>query len=414
MPHPRLNILFSTLVILFLVGCTLVEKSQPANSLPTQVQKVSTTVLPSAQTEPASTPVASATPLPIQTPGQASTLANSDAGLDIRLAWFYKPPATSLDELTNDYDFFILTHNDEAARDLLKSRGVEGPILQYLLMSEIMDPGSCNASPNNDQVAFKPGDYCWIQTNYPDWFLTGQDGQKLGQGQYHMMDSGNSGWQSFWLERASLLQESYGWDGIFLDNVEASLSKIAEWGGQPALYPDDASYQAAIESELKLLYTEYFHPKGRPVFANIIAVRDPQVWLRYLQYLDGAMIENFATGWPGDEGLSPVEWEQQIQMAAQAQALGKKIILVAQGDQYDEQREVFALASYLLVSDGLAFFRYTNHNHYEDIWNYANQNSDLGIPLAPRYQAAQHWRRDFSKGFVIVDPVARTASITLD
>jgi hypothetical protein len=44
----------------------------------------------------------------------------------------------------------------------------------------------------------------------------------------------------------------------------------------------------------------------------------------------------------------------------QAQAMGKTVILVAQGDQYDQQRQEFALGSYLLVSDGLAYFRYTN------------------------------------------------------
>ena len=275
-----------------------------------------------------------------------------------------------------------------------------------------MDPGSCNGYPNNDQVAFKPGDYCWIQTNNPDWFLTGMSGQPIGQGQYRMMDSGKSGWQEFWLQRASLLQEDYGWDGIFLDNVEASLGNIQDWGEQPVAYPDDASYQAAIENALKQLYTGYFQPNGRPVYANIIAVRDPQVWLSYLQYLDGAMIENFALGWPDDNGLSPAEWEQQMEMVTQAQEMGKSVILVAQGDQYDQKSEQFALGSYLLVADGLAYFRYTNHNDYEQIWNYPNEKVQLGVPLGPRYMAGTTWERDFSNGSVVVDPVNHTASIT--
>ncbi|MDR3575812.1 MAG: putative glycoside hydrolase [Anaerolineaceae bacterium] len=348
-----------------------------------------------------------------QIPTVSNVPKNSSSTPDIRLAWFYKPPATALDHLADQYDFFILTHNDEAARDHLKSLGVKGPILQYLLMSEIMDPGSCSAPPYNDQVAFKPGDYCWIQSNHPDWFLTESSGKIIGNGQYFVMDSGNSGWRDFWLQRASFLQENYGWEGVFLDNVEASLSKIAEWGEHPAAYADDASYQAAIESELRWLYTGYFHPKGLPVYANIIAIRDPQVWLRYLQYLDGAMLENFATGWSNDAGLSPAEWEQQLQMAEQAQALGKKVILVSQGSQFDSSRQEFALASYLLVSNGLAYFRYTNQNAYDEIWNYANQKTDLGQPLGQRYPVNQSWRRDFARGTVIVDPWTRTASITL-
>ena len=107
------------------------------------------------------------------------------------------------------------------------------------------------------------------------------------------------------------------------------------------------------------------------------------------------MLENFATGWPTDAGLSDAEWEQQMQMAEQAQALGKTVILVSQGSQYDQQREEFALASYLLVSDGLAYFRYTNQNNYEEIWNYANEKTDLGKPLGPRYQVGQAMEKGF-------------------
>jgi hypothetical protein len=347
------------------------------------------------------------------TPVINTSISPSNNFQSIRLAWFYKPPETSLTALSADYDLFILTHNDEAARDQLKTLGVNEPFYQYLLMSEIMDPGSCSNRPYNDQVAFHPGDYCWIQNNHPDWFLSGSDGHPLGQGSYSMMDSGNSGWLGFWLERAQFLQENYHWDGIFIDNVEASLSKSSEWGSKPAKYPDDASYQAVIENALKYLYTGYFHPKGKPMYANIIALEDPQVWFRYLQYLDGAMLENFATGWASGTGLSPLEWEQQMQMVSQTQALGKTVILVAQGEQNDLQREDFALASYLLVNDGLAYFRYTNSNHYEEVWTYANYSQDIGTPLGPRYKDAKVWKRDFTKGIVTVDPEAQTATITI-
>jgi hypothetical protein len=310
------------------------------------------------------------------------------------------------------YDLFILTHTDETTRDLLKTLGAKGPFLQYLLMSEIMNPGSCEAHPYFNQVAFKPGDYCWIQINHPDWFLAGPDGQPLGPGKYTMMDAGNPGWLDFWLQRARFLQETYGWNGIFLDNVEASLSKISDWGRVPAKYPDDASYQAAVESALKRLYSGYFHANGRPVYANIIAIKDPRVWERYLQYLDGAMLENFATGWSGDAGLSASKWEQQMQMVLQAQAMGKTVILVAQGGQYDQQREEFALASYLLVNNGLAFFRYTDSDHYDEDWTYANLSLDIGASLGERYAVGRTWRRDFTRGSVTVDPVAHSAEIT--
>jgi hypothetical protein len=398
MSFSRFYFSFSVFVLCCLSGCVSILHLQTPDATPTQtLQTPETTLIPN------STPSTEPAPLPT---------VNGDAKPAIRLAWFYKPPVTTLSTLPKAYDFFILTHQDESYRDQIKTQGIKAPILQYLLMSEIMNPGDCTTHPNNDQVAFHPGDYCWIQDNHPDWFLKGVDGLNVGQGQYAMMDAGNTGWLDFWLQRAQYMQENFGWNGIFLDNVEGSLAKLMDWGRPPVKYTDDASYQAAVENALKYFYTSYFQPTGRPVFANIIEVKDLQVWRRYLQYLDGALLENFATGWASENGLSTADWELQMQMALQAQAMGKTVILVAQGERYDQKREQFALASYLLVNDGLAYFRYTNSNHYEEVWDYPNLSLDLGAPLAARYQDGKTWKRDFTHGSVTVDPEAQTAEIT--
>ena len=52
--------------------------------------------------------------------------------------------ALALDGLLPAFQQFILTHNDEAARDTLRNQGAGGPMLQYLLLNEIQDPGSCS------------------------------------------------------------------------------------------------------------------------------------------------------------------------------------------------------------------------------------------------------------------------------
>ena len=176
-----------------LVGCASFPKIQPYSSLPGQTQQDQTVVVTSTQVQ-------------TQAPAQSSTLSNPDTP-DIHLAWFYKPPATYLDSLPNDYDFFILTHNDETARDRLKSLGARDLFYNTCSLSEIMDPGSCNASPNNDQVAFQPGDYCCIKAISRIGSSPGVMETYLARGQYSVMDPGNRGWQNFWLQRASFLQK---------------------------------------------------------------------------------------------------------------------------------------------------------------------------------------------------------------
>lgn len=333
----------------------------------------------------------------------------------VRLAWFYKPPdSTQMDLVIKKNDFFILTHKDEQARSQMKAKGVTAPVSEYLLFMVIQDPGNCTEDPNGNQVAYKAGDFCQISQMHPDWFLLDNNGNRIQSGKNgYYMDPGNDGFRAFWLERARELQETYGWDSIFIDNVEASRTKLTDNGAKLAKYPDDASFQKAVEGFLTYIRTNYFEPRDKPIYANIVSVDDDQVWKSYLQYVDGAMIESFATDW-GSGFRSKDDWEQQMKEADEALALGKVLILVAQGDETDSQRQTFAFASYLLIANGNAFFRYTNYDSYRDLWLYENYDLNLGMPLGERYKSQGGWRRDFQKGYVFVKPQNHEARIVVN
>jgi hypothetical protein len=313
--------------------------------------------------------------------------------------------------LANLFNIFILTKNDEKFRDALKFAGVTAPILQYILFSAIMDTGDCVSQPFRNQVADRPGDFCQISQNHPDWFLLDAQGKRIYSSDNAMLDPAQPEWRAFWLERARISQETLGWTGVFLDNVEASLSKQERLAGSPIAYTSDVAYQDAVAGFLEYLYTSYFRPQGRPLWANIIAIQDPLVWERYLQFLDGAMLEDFALGWNGY--LLPATWEQHLNMAEYAQAHGKQVLLVAQGPRDDAARQQFGFASYLLVANGLASFRYADSDAYDQAWIFDNYGLDLGAPLGPRYQQEGLWQRDFEKATVRVDPLWHTAEIKL-
>lgn len=333
---------------------------------------------------------------------------------NVKLAWFYKPPVDgNTASISTNYANFTLTRMDESTRDALKNAGVTSPFLEYLRFDEIQDPGSCTAQPLHNQVAMYIGDFCNILTQHPDWFLRDSSGSIINNNDgYFLMDPMNTGWRNFWLDRARTISEQYGWDGIFLDNVEASLDKRIRNGAVPAQYPDNASYQFAVTDFLKFLYTSYFQPTGKPVSANIIEVKDSATFSNYMQYLDGAMVEAFAAGWH-DNYISASSWEAQMSRIESSLSLGKKMILITQGSQTNNSLENFSLASYLLVSRENAYFRFTNYNYYNQNWLYNNYNVQLGNPLGARYKVGDSWIRDFELGQVSVNPVANTASIIL-
>ena len=252
-----------------------------------------------------------------------------------------------------------------------------------------------------------------ISEEHPDWFLLDTNGNRVSNERgYYYMDPGNEGFRAFWLERAQELQKTYQWDGLFLDNAEASLGKYKNMGIELLQYEDDASLQAAVEDYLSYLETNYFGPMNRTVYANIISTRERSVWLTYLQYIDGAMIENFAVDWK--ISLSVNEWEEQIQMIQDGQALGKKMILVAQGKKDDIERQKFAFASYLLIADGQAVFRYAHHSAYREIWWYETYELELGTAIGPAFRDGKIWKRAFENGIVTVNPVEQTSNIQLN
>lgn len=346
-----------------------------------------------------------------QTPEFTATPVPEDI---IRLAWFYKPPDdVQMESVADQADFFILTHKDEPARSEFKAQGSTAPFSQYLLFAEIHDPGDCDEGPFGNQVAYKEGDFCAISSQHPDWFLLDQDGNRIGTGDTFFMDPGNEGYRAFWLERASELMETYGWETIFLDNVEATRTKMLKAKATPAKYPDDESYQRAVQGFLDYIRQNYFEPRGKPLYANIVSVDDDAVWDQYMNYLDGVMIESFASDWDR-RYLSGNDWETQMEQAEQALGRGKTLILVAQGQQEDLELQNFAFASYLLIANGNAYFRYTHSESYREWWEYENYNLDPGAPLNERFEEKGVWRRDFENGYVTVNPQTQEAEITLN
>lgn len=356
---------------------------------------------------------------PTINPNSTSFPSSLSNNAPVRLAWFTSLPERTEDLLlvSNWFDLFILIQGDEDRRDFIRTLNVSGPILQYLEFETIQDPGSCIAEPKINQVAYKPGDFCKISEQHPDWFLLDQSGNRIyttdDNNTWYLMDPGNSGWQNFYLERIKEFQMDTGWNGVFLDNVPVTLAFREDEKNLPAAYPDDASYQSAIREFLKRLHVEYFQPTSKLLFANLVARKNDSGWASQVEHLDGAMYEGWSLDWP--KGYRSVEeWERQMNIAEQTQQAGKYIILVSQGTKDDLPLQRFAFASYLLINHGRAFFRYSNSNSYREVWLYNDYATNLGDPLGSRYQIGLEWRRDFTNGRVILNPVTHEAEIIVD
>jgi hypothetical protein len=415
---------FRRLAAVLLTVSTAACSSAPVpRSFPVSLESESTLEANASQS-PDSTEVVPLTPTPaeVQAPTSAPAEKLTPAGSTdpfkaIQLAWFYHAPPYDLENpqaLADNFRLFISSPTMEDQHEEMKSLGAQGPFLMYMLFNEIYEPENCEEQPHTNQIADRPGDFCDIDQNHPDWFLTDSDGNRIHNVEpytdYWFMDPGNPGWREFWLGRMRE-KESLGWDGFFLDNLETRPRVKMDKVNLPN-YPTVESYQQAIIGFLQLIYAD-FQPKGVKVFANILDTEELNDWMQYIPYLDGAFLENFAVDWAKDEYLDVETWNMQLEMIQQTQAQGKDVVLVAQGNQDDAKRQEFAFATYLLAQEGKAYFRYTFYDDYDSLWLYMNYLYNPGRPLNEAYKQGNVWKRDFENGQVIVDPKKHTAKINM-
>lgn len=391
---------------------------------PTQTATLEPTFTETPTDEP--TPVRTATmfvtltrtPTPTPESTQVTPVPPVDYGVIPDLAYFYIEPGGGVpcSALVPMFNYFIGTKGREGCRDTVRALGRTFD-LQYLRFDGFQDldrafdnPDTpCTRTPFGNQVAYKRGDACLLREIAQDWLLRRPDGSFIRTaGDFIMTDPANLEWRAYFISRALEMQTIYGWNGLFLDNVSASRNNV----GLPLRdYPDDKTYQDAIADFLATIRISF-----ASVHANMIYQTTSSVWYRYGQFLDGQMEESFAVNWSSGY-LSVTSWTNQLIRIETTLASGIEVILVSQGTQGDLERQQFAFASYLLIAEQGAHFRYSQDGAgYSQIWDYDtyHQARLLGQPLTLRYQLPDgSWERRFQFGTVQANPSTHIGTITV-
>ena len=416
-------------------GCGLWADDLATTSAPTPTRSATSvaTIEATATVEPASTgTLVPPTSVPTSTP--QPTVAIDDLTPSTKLAYFHtiSPEGDAPELLAQNADFIILTYGDEQYRDALRQAGYAGLILQYLNASQVNGPGPYRDSSVECDTLYEPlrngiargvGDFCRDLHPNEDWFLHNGAGERLysvigGVGVWYHMDPGNSEWRAYAsqaIARDIVGPNAAGFDGAFLDNVELSLTRLVEQvsnaDGIVREYPRHSDYHVAWDG-----YLEQIRARAGPgsrIWASLVS--DPNrgtLWSSYLAHLDGVMSPAFATGY---DPLSENAWENNLSQAEAAIGNGKDVVAVSLGTQDDAAWQQFALASYLLISDGEhAFFRYMSDESKQalvTLWTYPNYEIRLGAALGPRTKSGATWRREFQCGYVEVNPTSRLGTI---
>jgi hypothetical protein len=352
------------------------------------------------------------------------------------LAWFHKPPeeGTSAADIAENHRYIHLTGAaDIPFRDQLRAAGYKGPIYTYVTMTAVEGPGPYHDSsarcdsdyqPYDNQLAFNRGDFCKYLHSNESWFLHNSKGERIvddyfGSGRWsYLMNPGDPGWRDFSWSRLKYVKDTWLYDGIWLDNLDLDLSRA--WtednnsDGTVKEYDTNEQWREAVQGWLAGMRAQL---GSYPMWANLVGGGTGATsWDPYAPYLDGAMDESFSVSWI-DRWRSPEEWQGQLQRAQRWLDMGKGLVMVGQGPRDDTARMDFTLASYMLVANENAFFRYTRFDsYYSSLWlypDYATARS-LGMPLGVcREISGGVWHRDFEHGYVEVNPTEHWGRLVL-
>jgi hypothetical protein len=292
------------------------------------------------------------------------------------------------------YQVMVLQATDYAEVPRLKAAN---PSLKILMYSDVL-----LSNPGDPEALSTCTPYAGDRSAHPTWLVADQHGQPIGDASYpgnYVMDVGNPAYQRACVAHSIALAQQYGFDGVFLDGVTASVGWALPAGVTAPSYPTVASWQSAMYSLLSYAGPQ-FHSHGLLVVGNIGgAIGTPGLWERWTSVLDGSEEEDWA------KYQNPKDWFEQMVNVAWSEANGKLSIL--HSDSQTEAGNTFGLASMLLVAAGRTSYSTSNANYtsseawYLGYW--VAQQLGGAIDAAPRLVDGVYVRR-FVNGLVLVNP----------
>ena len=205
-----------------------------------------------------------------------------------------------------------------------------------------------------------------------------------------------------------------GWDGVFVDDTNASQS----WhlcGRTIAKYPTDAAYAAATRSFLANVGPA-LTSQGFLVIPNIYLPYSSSAlstWLDWISFTSGGMQEFWSKWGTTSTGhFGGADWTYRQQFLGATQKAGKIFLGLSYAPNADVRSMRYARSTFLLDWDGGASAVLFEGESGGDPTN-ADWMTDIGTPRGARYPVGAAWRRDYSGGTVLVNPSSTTVWVTL-
>jgi Hypothetical glycosyl hydrolase family 15 len=255
----------------------------------------------------------------------------------------------------------------------------------------------------------------------PEWILRDGAGNKLyipfdcdgGTCTQYAGDIGDPAFREHWIARAK--EQAAGYRGVFVDDVNLE-PRVSDGNGDHRMPIDDRTGRTMTETDWRRYMAEFTEEiraamPDKEIVHNALwfAGHDDQFVRRELEAATHVEIERGVND-PGLTGGSgPFGYETLLRHIDWLHSRGKGVILDTYADSNAEVE--YELASYFLVSSGGDSVGSSWRTAPGDWW--PGYDVQLGAPRGDRFEWRGLLRRDFERGFVLVNQPGR-APVSVD
>ena len=269
----------------------------------------------------------------------------------------------------------------------------------------------------NDWVQEWPGDENVVENWFYHWPEAGQQRVLNCDWGWYLMNPDDPGWRSYWSGEVLRQLQANDADGIFADSFSVP-NYLGADRYDPALPGVDPDFESQWAVRLQA-FIQFAQQGGLeryhfiPNAGSWVTTRDTTDY----SAADGVMIEGLA-GWGYGSYFELADWQLQMDRIL-GLARQEKIILVQQYiDPEDIGERMFVLGSYLLVKGRYSYLNFEVGMLPE--W-FPEYGLPIGSPvdgmpenISALWDAAWNvYRRNYTAGFVLVNPTNTTLTIQL-
>jgi len=268
-------------------------------------------------------------------------------------------------ELTTEDASWIASHADLLVTDgsgdafvkQMKSENPDLKVFRYFVSCAVSD----GERPSGAVIGYRE-----LSGKHPDWFLTDSGGEriKLNPSRY-LIDPRSEGWPEYWLKQVLKVTSALPYDGVHGDVAHTDITRFVP----RAIHNCDGFNQQGVVMKWRN------QPEHR--FVN------EKHLVRTMEIV-----------------------EESVRR--------QKIVMLGMQPSPDGNEISYCVGCYLLMkNDPWVYLNIDWAGKYEHMRRLFDDYSDIitadyGVPLGPRYKEDNLWKREYSKGMVVVDPAKHT------